>query len=102
MKLERNHLPFCPLFVGMRTISIILMTAGLVVLGFGFNELETVGSRVKEFFTGSPSEEAVAMLVGGGIAAVLGLLGLLVSVRIPIKPCDSGPATEPARSPESA
>ncbi|MDQ8186489.1 DUF3185 family protein [Pelagicoccus sp. SDUM812002] len=65
----------------MRTISIILLTAGLVLLAFGFRELETTSSRVQEFFTDRPSDEATGLLVGGGISAGLGLVGLVASRR---------------------
>ena len=65
----------------MRTISIILVTAGLVMVAFGVRETDTFGSQVQEFFTDRPSEEASGLLIGGGIAAGLGLLGLFVSSR---------------------
>lgn len=60
-----------------KMISSALLLAGLVLLYFGYQEYQSLGSEVEEFVTGSPSNNAVWFLVGGGAAAIAGLVGLL-------------------------
>lgn len=54
-----------------------LFIAGLLLLFFGYQEYQSVSSEVEEFFTGSPSNNALWMLIGGAAASVIGLVGLL-------------------------
>lgn len=54
-----------------------LFIAGLLLLYFGYQEYQSIGSEVEEFFTGSPSSGAMWMLIGGAVASVVGLIGLL-------------------------
>ncbi|MEX0945679.1 MAG: DUF3185 family protein [Balneolaceae bacterium] len=58
-------------------ISAGLLIAGILLLFFGYQEYQSVGSEVEEFFTGSPSNAALWMLIGGGAATAAGLFGLL-------------------------
>lgn len=60
-----------------KMISAGLLVGGLILLYFGFQEYQSLGSEVEEFVTGSPSTEAMWMLIGGAVAAVVGLVGLL-------------------------
>lgn len=60
-----------------KMISAGLLIAGILLLYFGYQEYQSLSSEVEEFFTGSPSNNAVWMLVGGAAAAIAGLVGLL-------------------------
>lgn len=60
-----------------KAISSALLIGGLLLLYFGYNEYQSIQSEINEFFTGSPSDQAVWMLVGGAAAAIAGLIGLL-------------------------
>lgn len=60
-----------------KAISAGLFIAGLLLLYFGYQEYQSIGSEVEEFFTGSPSSRAMWMLIGGALASVVGLVGLL-------------------------
>lgn len=60
-----------------KAISAGLFVAGLLLLYFGYQEYQSIGSEVEEFFTGSPSNQAIWMLVGGAVGTVVGLVGLL-------------------------
>lgn len=60
-----------------KIISAGLFIGGLLLLYFGYMEHESVGSEVEEFFTGSPSSQAMWMIIGGAVASVVGLVGLL-------------------------
>jgi hypothetical protein len=62
-------------------ISIALLVGGIMLLVFGFNASQSFGSDVSRAFTGSPTDKSVWMLVGGAIAAVAGLVGLMRSPK---------------------
>lgn len=56
-----------------RMVSLALLAGGIVLLVFGINATESFGSDVSGFFTGSPTDKAVWMLIGGIIATLVGL-----------------------------
>jgi len=60
-----------------RTISIALLIAGMLLLYFGYQEYNSLGSELDQAFGGAGSTEAILMLVGGALAVVLGGSGLL-------------------------
>ena len=60
-----------------KAVSLALLAGGIVLLIFGFNASESFSSDVSRFFTGSPTDKAMWLMVGGAIATVLGLVGLL-------------------------
>lgn len=60
-----------------KMISAGLLIGGLILLYFGYQEYQSVSSEVNEFFTGSPDNQALWMLIGGAVAATAGLVGLL-------------------------
>jgi hypothetical protein len=53
--------------------SLALLAGGIVLIGFGINATNSFSSDVSRFFTGSPTDKAVWMLIGGVAAAVVGL-----------------------------
>ena len=60
-----------------KLVSIILLAGGIVLMIVGINATNSFGSDVSRFFTGSPTDKAIWMLLGGTVAAVIGLVGLL-------------------------
>jgi len=60
-----------------RIIGIALLVLGVVLLVFGFNATQSVGEEISEAFTGRFSDETMWYLIGGAVAAVLGLVMLL-------------------------
>jgi len=56
--------------------SIALLALGVVLLAMGWDAYRSIGSDVSRVFTGAPTDRAVWLLVGGGLAAVAGLGGL--------------------------
>jgi hypothetical protein len=60
-----------------KIVSLALLAGGVVLLILGINAMDSFGSDVSRFFTGSPTDKAVWMLIGGIVATVLGL-GLTV------------------------
>jgi hypothetical protein len=53
--------------------SLALLVGGIVLLVFGVTATESFGSDVSRFFTGSPTDKAIWMLLGGAVATVVGL-----------------------------
>lgn len=62
-----------------KAISAALLVGGLLLLYFGYQEYQSFASEVDEFFTGSPSDNSMYLLIGGAVASVAGLVGLLKS-----------------------
>lgn len=60
-----------------RIVSLALLIGGVVLIVVGVNATNSFSSDVSRFFTGSPTDKAVWMLIGGLIAAVVGLAGTL-------------------------
>jgi hypothetical protein len=64
-----------------KIVSLALLIGGVVLMIYGFNATNSFSSDVSRFFTGSPTDKAIWMLIGGLIAAVIGLVGTLRSSK---------------------
>jgi uncharacterized membrane protein HdeD (DUF308 family) len=64
-----------------KPLSIALLVAGIVLIIFGINATHGFTSEVSRFFTGSPTNKAIWMLIGGIVAAIVGLFGLMRPVK---------------------
>jgi len=64
-----------------KIISIGLLVGGVVLIIFGVQAMNSFSSDVSKFFTGSPTDKAVWMLIGGLVAAAVGLAGTLRTSR---------------------
>ena len=60
-----------------KIISLALLAGGVVLIVIGINATNSFSSDVSRFFTGSPTDKAVWMLIAGTVAAVVGLAGTL-------------------------
>lgn len=58
-------------------MSLVLLIIAAILLFYGFRAGDSVGSDVSRAVTGTPTDKTVWFLVGGAIAGVLGLFGLL-------------------------
>ena len=56
-----------------KIVSLALLAGGVVLMIIGINATNSFNSDVSRFFTGSPTDKAVWMLIGGIVAAVVGL-----------------------------
>jgi Protein of unknown function (DUF3185). len=61
-----------------KAIFIALLVGGVLLAGFGINATNSFGSDVSRFFTGSPTDKAIWMLVGGIVMGIVGLAGLVM------------------------
>ena len=64
-----------------KLISLALLVGGIVLIIYGVNATNSFSSDVSRFFTGSPTDKAIWMLLGGVVAAVVGLLGVTLTGR---------------------
>lgn len=60
-----------------RIFSLGLLVAGLVLVIYGLAALDSMGSSLSRFFTGSPTDKTVWLLLGGIMATAIGAGGLL-------------------------
>ena len=59
-----------------RIASLALLVLGVILLGCGWDAYHSLGSGVSMLFTGAPTDRALWLLIGGGLATVSGLGGL--------------------------
>jgi uncharacterized membrane protein YidH (DUF202 family) len=64
-----------------KIVSLALLAGGVVLIIFGISATNSFSSDVSRFFTGSPTDKAVWMLIGGIAAAVVGLAMTLRSSK---------------------
>ena len=64
-----------------KLVSIALLVGGIVLIVFGVSATNSFSSDLSRFFTGSPTDKAIWMLIGGIAATALGLFGLMRSSR---------------------
>jgi len=60
-----------------KALGIALLVVGLLLLVFGFNESQSTASDISRVFNNSPTDRSIWFLVGGGVAAAVGLYMLL-------------------------
>jgi len=64
-----------------KAISLALLVGGLVLIVYGMQASDSVGSGVSRFFTGSPTDKTMWLLIGGIVAAIFGASGLFRSSK---------------------
>ncbi|CAB3696762.1 MULTISPECIES: DUF3185 family protein [Burkholderiaceae] len=64
-----------------KAISIALIVGGVLLLYFGGQAFNSVSSDVSRVFTGSPSNKAIMLIVGGVVATLAGITGMALSGR---------------------
>lgn len=64
-----------------KAISIALIVGGILLLYFGGQAFNSVSSDVSRVFTGSPTNKAIMLIVGGVVATLAGITGIALSGR---------------------
>jgi ABC-type uncharacterized transport system permease subunit len=64
-----------------KIVSLALLVGGVVLMIIGINATNSFSSDVSRFFTGSPTDKAIWMLIGGIIATGVGLTMTLRSSK---------------------
>jgi len=60
-----------------KIISLALLVVGIALLIYGVSASDSLGSDFSRFFTGSPTDKTMWMLIGGAVATVVGASGLV-------------------------
>lgn len=60
-----------------KTILLAILAGGIVLVIFGITAANSVSSDFSRFFTDAPTDKAIWLLVGGAVATIFGLVGLL-------------------------
>ena len=60
-----------------RFIGLALLVGGIIMLVYGFQAKDSVQSQVSEVFTGTPSDNAKWLLLGGAVCSVAGVVLVL-------------------------
>jgi hypothetical protein len=55
-------------------ISISLLVAGVVLFVLGARAINSFSSDISRFFTGTPTDKAVWMLIAGAVLSIVGLV----------------------------
>jgi hypothetical protein len=64
-----------------KAVSFALLGGGILLLILGIHASNAFSSDVSRFFTGSATDKAIWMLVGGVVGTAIGLVGLLRGAR---------------------
>ncbi len=59
-----------------KLVSLAIAAGGVVLVVFGVSATKSFSSDVSRFFTGSPTDKAIWMIIGGIVAIIIGLGGL--------------------------
>jgi len=60
-----------------KTVGIVLLAIGIMLIIFGVNASDSFNSDVSRFFNGRPTNETVWYLIGGVAACIIGVVALL-------------------------
>ena len=60
-----------------KNIALSILALGIVLVIYGVSALDSFSSDVSRFFTGSPTDKSIWLMIGGVAAIVVGLFGLL-------------------------
>ena len=59
-----------------KAVALALLAGGVLLIIFGISAAQSFSSDISRFFTGSPTDKAMWMLVGGTVASIVGVVGL--------------------------
>ena len=57
--------------------SLILLVGGVVLILIGINATNSLGSDIWWFFVSSPTNKAIWVIIGGIVASIIGLIGII-------------------------
>ena len=59
-----------------KAVALALLVGGILLIIFGVSAAQSFSSDLSRFFTGSPTDKAIWMLVGGVVLSIVGVVGL--------------------------
>lgn len=60
-----------------KSIGMALLAIGIMLLIFGISSADSLGSSFKEFFTGTPTDKTIWLLIAGIAATTVGAVSTL-------------------------
>jgi len=60
-----------------RLIPLAILVVGIVLVIYGVSASESFSSDLSRFFTGSPTDKTIWLMIGGIVAIGIGIAGLL-------------------------
>ncbi|PTB85499.1 hypothetical protein C9927_01010 [Pseudidiomarina aestuarii] len=60
-----------------KLVGIVLLVVGIILLYFGYQAYDSAASEVSQAVTGETTDEAMWYLIGGAVAVVIGLYGII-------------------------
>jgi amino acid permease len=60
-----------------KLISLAILVIGIVLVIYGVSASDSLSSAFSRFFTGSPTDKTIWLLIGGIVAILVGLGGFL-------------------------
>jgi hypothetical protein len=60
-----------------KAVSLALLAGGIVLIVLGVMASTSLTSDLSRFFTGSPTDKAIWMLLGGVVVSIVGAVGLV-------------------------
>ncbi len=61
----------------IKPLSLALLVGGVILLIYGASASDSTASGISRFFTGNPTDKTMWLVIGGAIASIVGLVGLL-------------------------
>jgi divalent metal cation (Fe/Co/Zn/Cd) transporter len=59
-----------------KAVALALLAGGILLIIFGVSAAQSFSSDISRFFTGSPTDKAIWMLLGGVVVSIVGVVGL--------------------------
>jgi len=60
-----------------RAVPAALFIAGVLLIAWGFSSLQSFSSDISKFFTGSPTNKSIWLMIAGVLVTVVGLSGFM-------------------------
>jgi hypothetical protein len=60
-----------------KALSLALLVAGIILIIYGINASNSAGSSLSRMANGAPTDKTIYLLVGGTVAAIVGLFGMI-------------------------
>ena len=64
-----------------RLVSLVLLVGGIILIIYGVQASDSTASGFSRFFTGSPTDKTMWLLIGGAVATVVGAAGFFTSSK---------------------
>jgi hypothetical protein len=66
-----------------RIVSLALLVGGIMLIIYGVSASDSLSSDFSRFFTGSPTDKTMWLLIGGAVATAAGATGMLRGSKSP-------------------